>query len=70
MNSITVSKEKTLKLTNVLIKDVQGEELQEFQLIVEKMNNFIEVKGVQPLGPLIQYVKGVVSDEGQLSVED
>lgn len=69
MNSITVSKEKTLKLTNVLIKDIQGEELQEFQLIVEKMNNFIKVKGVQPLGPLIQYVKGVVSDEGQVEVK-
>lgn len=53
-NSINVSRNKVLKLTNVLIRSLSVEESVPFDVIVNKMENYIKAKGCFPVGPLIQ----------------
>lgn len=69
MNSLNLSNNKTLKLNNVLILDVDPDELENFQLAVQNMENVIKVKGCQPVGPLIQYTRPYVNDEGEMVME-
>ena len=63
MPKLEVAQQKTLKLTNVLIRDVPLESLNEIPLVVEQMENFIKTKGFQPIGPLVQY--NAVIGEGE-----
>lgn len=62
---IIISENKTLKLTNVLIKRIKSDEFTEFGKIVELMENYIKSKGAQPIGPLIQFTKIEVDEDGQ-----
>lgn len=55
MREIPVSENKTLKLTNVLSRQIQPEEMQNLHLIVTQVQNYIKSKGAMPVGPLIQY---------------
>lgn len=55
MREIPVSENKTLKLTNVLTRQIQPEEMQNLSLIVTQMQNYIKSHGAMPVGPLIQY---------------
>ena len=57
MNEIKVAENKTLKLTNVLSRRVQPEELGNMMLVLTQMHNFIKSNGAQPLGPLVQCIK-------------
>ncbi len=68
-NSLQVSMNKTLKLTNVLICDASPEELEQFPVTVQNMENYIRIKGSQPVGPLIQYTKSFINDEGELDMD-
>jgi len=52
---IQVVNNKILKLTNVLIKEVDLKEDQHFEKEVYQMENYLRNRGAQPLGPLIQY---------------
>jgi hypothetical protein len=54
MSVIPVSDNKTLKLTNVLSRQLQPQEMQSVSLIVTQMQNFIKSHGAMPVGPLIQ----------------
>lgn len=56
MNTIQVSENKTLKLTNVLSRRITAEELPNLGLILTQMLNFIRSHDAQPVGPLIQHV--------------
>ena len=52
-NNITLSKNKTLKMTNVLSYEIDPQK-DSISLIAKKMENYIISKGALPIGPLIQ----------------
>ena len=54
MPKLAVSYQKILKLTNVLLTDVSMDNLGNYPIIVEQMENYIRSKGFQPVGPLVQ----------------
>lgn len=56
MNEIKVAENKTLKLTNVLSRQVQPEEFGNMHLFLTQMQNFIKSNNAQPIGPLVQAV--------------
>ena len=41
MNEIKVAENKTLKLTNVLSREVRGDEMANMPLVLTQMHNFI-----------------------------
>ncbi|NLD51156.1 MAG: hypothetical protein GX660_28815 [Clostridiaceae bacterium] len=54
---IQINNNKTLKLTNVLINEVDLQESDGLEKEIFKMENYIKNKGAMPIGPLIQYTK-------------
>ena len=52
MREIQTAENKTLKLTNVVSRRIQPEEI-----VLTQMHNFIKSNGAQPLGPLVQCIK-------------
>lgn len=67
-NTIQLSTNKVLKLTNVLIQEMPIQESDQFTAIVYKMENYIKSKGAMPVGPLIQKTSYTVTEDGQLDV--
>ncbi|WP_092472980.1 hypothetical protein [Desulfotruncus arcticus] len=63
MEKLQVSYNKTLKLSNVVIKELIPKDMENYFRTVELMENYIKSKGAQPIGPLIQYT-AVDIDEG------
>lgn len=77
--TIKIASNKSLRLDNVLIKDIinistvdleTNEEDEDFsiELEVEKMNNEIRTKGANQIGPLIQY-SGANGDEEAFEIK-
>lgn len=64
MSVIPVSENKTLKLTNVLSRQIQPEEMQNLHLVVTQMQNYIKSHGAMPVGPLIQYTSVPLEADG------
>lgn len=61
---------KILKLQNVLIAKVDfSEEKMDINLLIEKMQSYIKVKGAMQIGPLIQNTKTFINKEQELDVE-
>ncbi|AEV67567.1 hypothetical protein [Acetivibrio clariflavus] len=54
---IKVSYNKILKLTNVLIKEIDLIENSDINKEILQMENYIRNKGAQPVGPFIQYTR-------------
>ena len=54
MREIQVAEHKTLKLTNVLARKVDGSELGNLPVVLTQMQNFIKSHNAQPIGPLQQ----------------
>ena len=52
---IQINKNKILKLTNVLVREISLKNKEDFAKEVTQMDNYIKNKGVQPIGPHIQY---------------
>lgn len=69
MPKLQVSQDKILKLTNALIYEVQTEELEDLNANMEQMENYIRVKGAQPVGPLIQYTNVTLDEQGQAQLQ-
>ena len=70
MSKIKFNDNKTLKLQNVLIKTIDfTDENENLDLIVEKMQSYIKVKGAMQIGPLIQYTHTFINNEGELDME-
>ena len=67
--SLKISYSKTLKLANSLIYIMKREDMNHFEVIVENMDNFIKVKGCQPIGPLIQYTNSSINESGELDMD-
>ncbi len=70
MSKIQFNQNKTLKLQNVLIGkiDLENEDM-DFNIIVEKMQSYIKVKGAIQIGPLIQHTRTFVNDNEELDME-
>lgn len=68
MNSLQYSNNKTLKLMNVLVKSLNEEDLENLDITVEQMENYIKSKGSQPIGPLIQHTESTVNEQGELDI--
>lgn len=70
MSKLQYNPNKILKLQNVLISKMNLEdENVDFNMIVEKMQSYIKVKGATQIGPLIQQTKTFVNDAEELDVE-
>ncbi|MEE1057510.1 MAG: hypothetical protein UH239_09735 [Acutalibacteraceae bacterium] len=64
MNSIEISENKSMKLTNVLIREINVE-VDEIITEVERMENYIKSKGMLPIGPLVQKMSCSIDENGQ-----
>jgi len=72
MPKLTCSENKILKLTNVLIYKIDMGDvnaLQDVNLQIEKMQNYIKVKGSLQIGPFIQYNAVHVDASGNAQVD-
>ena len=58
---------KTLKLTNVLIANLNPEDVQDMAFL-EKMDYYIKAKGCQPVGPMVQYTGVVETGNGEVGL--
>lgn len=66
MNEIKVAENKTLKLTNVLSREIQPEEMANMPLVLTQLHNFIKSHNAQPIGPLVQAV--TITPEHQMKM--
>lgn len=70
MSKLYLNQNKVLKLQNALISKMNIEEENvDFNLIIEKMQSYIKVKGATQIGPLIQQTKPFVNDAEELDIE-
>ena len=53
---------------NVLVKSLNEEDLENLDITVEQMENYIKSKGSQPIGPLIQHTESTVNEQGELDI--
>lgn len=56
MNEIKVAENKTLKLTNVLSREIRPDEMANMPLVLTQMQNFIKSNNAMPIGPLVQAI--------------
>ena len=63
--TIQISDGKSLKLTNVLIREIDFNSEGSFDALVLQMENYLKSKGVSPVGPLIEKAVGSISDSGE-----
>ncbi|MDR2646882.1 MAG: hypothetical protein LBB67_01990 [Oscillospiraceae bacterium] len=66
---LSIHNSKTLKLTNVLAQTVPQEGLGNVGLLIEQQINYLKNHGSQPIGPVVQYTKPEVDEQGQLAVQ-
>ena len=64
MNEIKVAENKTLKLTNVLSREIHPEEMASLPVVLTQMHNFIKSNNAQPIGPIVQAM--VVGEDRQM----
>lgn len=70
MSKLQFNANKTLKLQNVLVGTINLEDENiEFNIVVEKMQSYIKVKGAMQIGALIQSTRPFVNDNEELDVE-
>ena len=61
---IKVAENKTLKLTNVLSREIHPEEMASLPVVLTQMHNFIKSNNAQPIGPIVQAM--VVGEDRQM----
>lgn len=64
-NKIIVKENKTLKLNNVLIRELNQNELIDMNKVTYMMDSYIKSKGNSVVGPLINYSSLVTDENGQ-----
>ena len=64
MKEIKVAENKTLKLTNVLSREIHPEEMASMPVVLTQMHNFIKSNNAQPIGPIVQAM--VVGEDHQM----
>jgi hypothetical protein len=70
MEKLIVYNNKTLRLSNLLKRKISEQEREnnDLVIIVEQMSNYIKSKGYNQIGPLIQYAKAQIGDDGRINV--
>lgn len=68
MNKLITNKQKTLKLSNVLIMRCRLQE-DDFDISIEQMQSFIRTKGAVQIGPLIQYMNSYINEAGEMEID-
>ena len=69
MNKIELAYNKTLKLTNVLIVEIEMNEELNIDREITQMENFIKSKGALPVGPLIQKTAYETNESGEAVIK-
>lgn len=69
MGKLQLHYDKTLKLTNALIKIIDLSEIDDFQNSVIQLENYIKSKGYNPIGPLTQKTRTEIDENGELQVK-
>lgn len=70
MTKLQFHDNKVLKLTNVLkYKIVLDDESFDFNVAIEQMQSYIRAKGAMQVGPLIQYTRTFLNENGELDIE-
>jgi hypothetical protein len=65
MKKIEISQNKRLKLTNVVSRKVELNELVKLDRLLELMEAYIKSKGAQSIGPMIQVVHKGTNENGE-----
>lgn len=68
IEKILVKENKTLKLNNVLIREVNQKELIDINQITYMMDSYIKAKGNSTLGPMINYSRAEGNENGQVKI--
>ncbi|MCD8052649.1 MAG: hypothetical protein LUF00_01075 [Lachnospiraceae bacterium] len=68
MSKLTVSYQKTLKLTNPCLREITEADLPHLDRILFQMENYIKSKGAMPLGPLIERSRITVNEQGEADI--
>lgn len=68
MPNLTVNYNKTLKLTNVIVLEIPFGMVKDGNILTEQMNNYIKSKGLQPIGPFIQYTSTLEGKTDKMDV--
>lgn len=70
MKKIFFNQSKVIRLENVFgVKMSINEEENTFNRKIEQMQSYIKVKGAMQVGPLIQYTKPFLSEDGEVGIE-
>lgn len=69
IDKLKLNYNKILKLSNVLIKRLQNNDIENYHLEVEKMINYLKANGSVSLGPLIQYTNAYITENNELDME-
>ena len=65
---IVIKESKTLKLTNVLIRDIPQLEIMDSQRLLHMMQSYILSKNNMSQGPLVQYSSVKVTENGEPTI--
>lgn len=68
MSALLLNKNKTLKLSNVIIRSICSQNAEELFEVVQLIDNYIKSKGAMPIGPLIQYTNTYINENGELDM--
>ncbi len=69
IEKIMVRENKTLKLKNVLIREVSENELIDIERISYMMDSYIKSKGASTIGPMINYSGLEIDENGEAKVK-
>ncbi|WGX76900.1 hypothetical protein QJS64_07725 [Paraclostridium bifermentans] len=69
IEKITIRENKTLKLRNVLSRELKEDELIHMDKVTYMMENYIKSKGNSIIGPIVTYSSSLVDDHGNLTVK-
>lgn len=68
VEKISIRENKTLKLTNVLVRELSENEIIDIDKINYMMDSYIKAKGNLPIGPMINYSNLEVDENGQAKI--
>ena len=70
MTKLQFHDNKVLKLSNVLKNRIPLENgFSDFSIAIEQMQSYIRTKGAMQIGPLIQYTRTFLNENGELDME-
>lgn len=69
LGKLNIHQNKILKLSNALVKRLNNQhEDNEYNKIVQQMENYIKARGAMPVGPLIQYTSPTINENGEIDI--